>query len=64
MPPSAAWSRIASDCRLVDLETEGHRAEADAGDVEAGTAEANVLHAPILPSGAECRNIARVATSS
>ena len=29
---------------LVDLQAEGHRAEADAGDLEAGATETNVLH--------------------
>jgi hypothetical protein len=33
---------------LVDLEAERHRAEADAGDLEAGAAESNVLHGVVL----------------
>ncbi len=39
---------------LVDLEAERHRAEADAGDVEAGAAETYVLHES-SPSSTESR---------
>ena len=39
---------------LVDLEAEGHGAEADAGDLEAGAAETNVLHGAVLSLSIDC----------
>ena len=50
MPFSAAWSRMAKLDGLVDLEAEGHGAEADARNLESGAAETNVLHGWSFPS--------------
>ena len=48
MPLSAACVEDGEAAGFVDLQAEGHRAEADAGDVEAGAAETNVLHGAAL----------------
>ena len=40
---------------LVALETEGHRAEAEARDLQAGTAELHVSHASIVPTRSRLR---------
>ena len=44
MPPSAAAFEDRVALRLVALQTEGHGAEAEAGNGEAGAAEGRVFH--------------------